>query len=141
MRFLIDDQPVNTRTDWTHDLRPAQVARREFSPPGLPQRLVIASPSLPPDLVVTGFLEASAETLPEAISLVNDQVMTWSSLKGDGVGHAVTIHNRVYASCEVIEAATSGPVQSIGNGAVRRAFVFMFRMPTLSYSTVEEEAP
>ncbi len=138
MRFEIDGQPINTRTDWRHQTKPTPAPRIQYQTPGNVEIISLVEPATPPDILVAGFLFKSAATPAEAISLLDDQILELNLLKGDGLLHTLSIHNRAYLATQIIECGTTGDYTA-ADGGVRIGYMFQFRLLRSEVEILAEE--
>lgn len=114
MAYFIDGDEISGGS-WRHELRPSPMrAQREESFPGDPSRYMLVGPEPPPDILVTGRLDATS------IANLNALMETYSAMRADTALHAITISGDTFADVYLASVRFEGPVMPGPVGVQRR---------------------
>ena len=104
--YLIDDQPVNAREDWRHQIIPGNLsARSAESFPGDAKRYIVKGDVLPDSVVITGFLEAA--TLID----LRAEVATYTAMQGATTLKSISINDVPFTGMDLRRFEVAGKIQ------------------------------
>jgi hypothetical protein len=113
--YTIDAVAVNSRVDWRHQYLPGPPeSRQENTFPGIGERFAVVGPTLPPDLIVSGFIEGAGATRHAAIQALNANLATENARRG--TLHTVACHGFSLVHCDLVEFRTVGNLFPIAQG-------------------------